>query len=73
MSLKFEQKINLIFLFKLGKDEREAFTMLKTVYEDRCITRSNVNKFFEEFNKNSAAKEQCKVKETDNENVSTRQ
>jgi len=37
---KIEQRINLQFLIKLGKNEDETFRLLKKVYGDRCMSRA---------------------------------
>lgn len=63
---KFEQRINLRFLVKLGKNEHEAYYLLKKTYGDHCLSRACVLIYFKEFSK--SLEEQ--MEET--ENVSTR-
>jgi len=44
---KMEQRINLQFLIKLGKNEDEIFRLLKKVYGDRCISRATMHSYFD--------------------------
>lgn len=67
-SSKFEQRINLKFLVKLGKNEHEAFYLLRKAYGDHCMSRACVLAYFNEYSK--SLEKQYRVEET--ENVSTR-
>lgn len=61
MSNKLDQLINLKFLIKLGKDEHEAFHLLKKVYGKRCISHANARVYFVNYSKD--LEEDSKVEE----------
>lgn len=48
-SNKLNQRINLQFLFKLGKTNDEAFRMLKLAYGDRCLSHTFVRDYFKKM------------------------
>nr|APL98289.1 putative DD34D transposase [Bactrocera tryoni] len=47
--MHFEQRANIKFCFKLGKTFTETFQMMKKVYGDQCLSRSNVHEWFKRF------------------------
>lgn len=61
MSNKLDQLINLKFLTKLGKDEHEAFHLLKKVYGNRCISHASARVYFDKYSKD--LEEDSKVEE----------
>ncbi|KAJ8953538.1 hypothetical protein NQ318_002958 [Aromia moschata] len=44
-----EQRVNLKFLVKLGKTFTEAYAMLKEVYGNECLSRTQVFEWFKRF------------------------
>ncbi|KAJ8954151.1 hypothetical protein NQ318_005745 [Aromia moschata] len=42
LSVQMEQRVNLKFLVKLGKNYTEAYAMLKEVYGNECLSRTQV-------------------------------
>jgi len=44
-----EQRINIKFCFKLGRNATETYEMLKLVYGDDCLSRSSVFEWFSRF------------------------
>ncbi|KAJ8943370.1 hypothetical protein NQ318_002603 [Aromia moschata] len=54
-----EQRVNLKFLVKLGKTFTEAYAMLKEVYGNECLSRTQVFEWFKRF------KEGCEMTEND--------
>ncbi|KAJ8936534.1 hypothetical protein NQ318_006480 [Aromia moschata] len=44
-----EQRVNLKFLFKLGKTFTEAYTMVKEVYGNGCLSRTQVFEWYKWF------------------------
>ncbi|KAJ8963318.1 hypothetical protein NQ318_018787 [Aromia moschata] len=49
MGRSMEQKVNLKFLVKLGKTLREAYAMLKEVYGNERLSRTQVFEWFKRF------------------------
>ncbi|KAJ8940907.1 hypothetical protein NQ318_017498 [Aromia moschata] len=49
LSVKREQRVNLKFLVKLGKTLTEAYAMLKEVYGNEGLSRSQVFEWFKRF------------------------
>ncbi|KAJ8961821.1 hypothetical protein NQ318_021436 [Aromia moschata] len=47
-SFSMEQRVNLKFLVKLGKTFTEAYAMLKEVYGNECLSRTQVFEWFNE-------------------------
>ncbi|KAJ8934260.1 hypothetical protein NQ318_013382 [Aromia moschata] len=43
LSVEMEQRANLKFLVKLGKTFTEAYAMLKEVYGNECLSRTQRN------------------------------
>ncbi|KAJ8939345.1 hypothetical protein NQ318_005706 [Aromia moschata] len=48
-SVQMEQRVNLKFLDKLGKTFTEAYAMLKEVYGNGCLSRTQVFECFKRF------------------------
>lgn len=48
-SVKVEQRVNMKFLVKLGKSATETYTLLKEVYGDECLSRSQVFEWYKKF------------------------
>ena len=46
-----EQKANIKFCFKLGKKFAETYELLKKVYEDDCMSRTQVYTWFTRLEK----------------------
>ncbi|UYV76312.1 hypothetical protein LAZ67_13003334 [Cordylochernes scorpioides] len=46
---QMEQQVNLKFLVKLGKTATEAYAMLKEVYGNECLSRTQVLEWFKRF------------------------
>lgn len=49
LSVQKEQRVNIKFLFKLGKSASETFVMLQQVYGDDCLSRTQVFEWFKRF------------------------
>lgn len=49
LSVQMEQRVNIKFLFKLGKSATEAYSMLQQVYGDDCLSRTRVFEWFKRF------------------------
>lgn len=49
ISLKIEQRINLKFLVKLKKSPTECFQLLKEVFGDNCMSRTQVFEWHKRF------------------------
>ncbi|KAJ8947679.1 hypothetical protein NQ318_009564 [Aromia moschata] len=49
MEPRMEQRVNLKFLVKLGKTFTEAYAMLKEVYRNECLSRTQVFEWFKRF------------------------
>ncbi|KAJ8935777.1 hypothetical protein NQ318_017670 [Aromia moschata] len=49
LSVQMEQRVNLTFLVKLGKTFTEAYAMLKEVYGNECLSRTQVFERFKRF------------------------
>ncbi|KAJ8938950.1 hypothetical protein NQ318_016014 [Aromia moschata] len=49
LSVQIEQRVNLTFLLKLGKTFTEAYTMLKEVYGNECLSRIQDFEWFKWF------------------------
>ncbi|KAJ8943044.1 hypothetical protein NQ318_022588 [Aromia moschata] len=49
LSVQMEQWVNLKFLVKLGKTFTEAYAMLKEVYGNECLSRTQVFEWFKRF------------------------
>ena len=49
LSVHKEQRVNMKFLFKLGKSTMETYLMLQQVYGDECLSRTQVFEWFKRF------------------------
>ncbi|KAJ8940573.1 hypothetical protein NQ318_012972 [Aromia moschata] len=49
LSVQMEQRVNLKFLVKLGKTFTKAYAMLKELYENECLSRTQVFERFKRF------------------------
>ncbi|KAJ8941291.1 hypothetical protein NQ318_000591 [Aromia moschata] len=49
ISVQMEQRVNLKFLVKLGKNFTENYAVLKEVYENECSSCTQVFKWFQRF------------------------
>ncbi|KAJ8940841.1 hypothetical protein NQ318_005287 [Aromia moschata] len=49
LRVQMEQRVNLKFLVKLGKTFTEAYAMLKEVYGNECLSRTQVFEWFKRF------------------------
>ncbi|KAJ8948681.1 hypothetical protein NQ318_004469 [Aromia moschata] len=49
LSVQMDQRFNLKFLVKLGKPFTEAYAMLKEVYGNECLYRTQVSEWFKRF------------------------
>ncbi|KAJ8956868.1 hypothetical protein NQ318_014283 [Aromia moschata] len=49
LSVQMEQRVNLEFLVKLEKTFTEAYAMLKEVYGNACLSRTQVFEWFKRF------------------------
>ena len=47
--MSFEQKANIKFYFKIGKNFTETFQLMIQVYGDDCLSRSRVHEWFQRF------------------------
>ncbi|KAJ8955122.1 hypothetical protein NQ318_009015 [Aromia moschata] len=54
-----EQRVNLKLLVKLGKTFTEVYALLKEVYGNECLSRTQVFEWFKQF------KEGCETTEDD--------
>ena len=48
-SIKIEMRVNVKFLAKLGKSATETYGLLKEVYGDDCLSRTQVFEWFKRF------------------------
>ena len=46
LSVNVEQRVNVKFCVKLGKSATETYDLLKKVYGDECLSRTQVFKWF---------------------------
>ena len=44
-----EQRVNVKFCVKLGKSATETYCLLKNVYGDECLSRTQVFEWFKRF------------------------
>ena len=51
LSVNVEQRVNVKFCVKLGKCTTETYDMLKYVYGDECLFRTQVFEWFKSFKK----------------------
>ena len=51
LSVNVEQRVNVKFCVKLGKSATETYDMLKNVYGDECLSRTQVFEWFKRFKK----------------------
>jgi len=49
LSVNVEQRINMKFCVKLGKSATETYDLLKNVYGDECLSRTQVFEWFKRF------------------------
>lgn len=49
IDINVEQRVVIKFYVKLGKSASETFSLLKTVYEESCLKRSTLFKWFKRF------------------------
>ncbi|KAJ8959646.1 hypothetical protein NQ318_021833 [Aromia moschata] len=49
LSVQMEQRVHLKFLVKLGKTFTETYSMLKEVYGNECLSRTQVFEWFKRF------------------------
>ncbi|KAJ8941778.1 hypothetical protein NQ318_006814 [Aromia moschata] len=49
LSVQMEQRVNLKFLVKLGKTFTEVYAMLKEVYGNECLSRTQIFVWFKRF------------------------
>ncbi|KAJ8949360.1 hypothetical protein NQ318_012024 [Aromia moschata] len=49
LSVQMEQRVNFKFLVKVGKTFTEAYTILKEVYGNECLSRTQVFEWFKRF------------------------
>jgi len=49
LSVNVEQSVNVQFCVKLGKFATEAYDLLKKVYGDECLSRTQVFEWFKSF------------------------
>lgn len=54
---KYEQRVNVKFMFKLGKSATECYESLQTVYGSDCLSRARVFEWFKMFRE---GREDCK-------------
>ncbi|KAJ8962823.1 hypothetical protein NQ318_001223 [Aromia moschata] len=59
LSVQMKQRVNLKFLVKLGKNFSEVYAMLKEVYGNECLSRTQVFELFKRF------KQGCETTEDD--------
>ena len=48
-SVNAEQRVNVKFCVKLGKSAKETYHLLKKVYSDECLSRTQVFEWFKRF------------------------
>jgi len=46
LSVNVKQCVNVIFCVKLGKSATEVYDLLKKVYDDKCLSRTQVFEWF---------------------------
>ena len=49
LSVNVEQRVNVKFCVKLGKSTTETYHLLKKVYGDECLSRTQVFEWFKRF------------------------
>ena len=49
LSVNVEQRVNVKFCVKLGKFDRATYDLLKIVYGDECLSRTQVFEWFKRF------------------------
>jgi len=49
LSVNVEQPVNVKFCVKLGKSAAETYDLLKKVYGDECLSRTQVFEWFKGF------------------------
>ena len=49
LSVNVEQRVNVKFCVKLGKSATETYDLLKKVYGDECLSRTQVFEWFKRF------------------------
>ena len=49
LSVNVEQHVNVKFCVKLGKSTTETYDLLKKVYGDECLSRTQVFEWFKRF------------------------
>jgi len=49
LSINLEQCINVKFCVKLGNSATETYDLLKNVYSDECLSRTQVFEWFKRF------------------------
>jgi len=49
LSVNVEQRVNVKFCVKLGKSAAETYDLLKKVYGDECLSRTQVFEWFKRF------------------------
>ena len=49
LSVNVEQRVNVKFCVKLGKSATEMYDLLKKVYGDECLSRTQVFEWFKRF------------------------
>ena len=49
LSVNAEQRVNVKFFVKLGKSATETYRLLKKVYGDECLSRTQVFEWFKWF------------------------
>ncbi|KAJ8962487.1 hypothetical protein NQ318_000875 [Aromia moschata] len=71
LSVQMEQRVNLKFLVKLEKICTEAYVMLKEVYGDECLSRTQVFEWFKRFKEGRETTEDGPSTSKTNENIET--
>jgi len=49
LSVNAEQRVNVKFCLKLGKSASQTYDLLKKVYGDKCLSRTQVFEWFKRF------------------------
>ena len=49
LTVNMEQHVNVKFCMKLGKSATETYDLLKKVYGDECLSRTQVFEWFKRF------------------------
>jgi hypothetical protein len=49
LSVNVEQRVNVRFCVELGKSATETYDLLKKVYGDECLSRTQVFEWFKRF------------------------